>query len=77
MIYLFSTKFCAKCPGVKRRLRDKGVEFQEMNAIELQNQDLVNKYNIKGVPTLVIQGEESIVWDSMSGDNLEGWINGL
>lgn len=50
---LFTTPFCAKCPGIKKLLKDKGVDFKEVNAI--QSRDLVEKFLVRGVPSLVIR----------------------
>lgn len=65
-VLVFSTPFCAKCPGVKKVLSASNVAFEEVNAI--QNQELVKQYDIKGVPTIVVI--EDGIWESYSANEV-------
>jgi glutaredoxin len=56
-VLVFSTPFCAKCPGVKQKLKAAGIEFEEINAIKYPQ--LVKEYNVKAVPTIVVVDGET------------------
>lgn len=71
-VLVFSTPFCAKCPGVKQKLKVAGIEFEEINAIKYPQ--LVKEYNVKSVPTIVaVDGE---IWQSYNESTL-GELIGL
>lgn len=55
---LFTTDYCARCPGIKQKLTDKGVEFTLVDAIK--NKELVSKYGVRGVPSLVLLFEGEV-----------------
>ena len=71
-VLVFSTPFCAKCPGVKQKLKAAGIEFEEINAIKYPQ--LVKEYNVKGVPTIVVVDGE--IWQSYNESTL-GELIGL
>lgn len=73
MIYLFSTPFCAKCPGVKQNLKVAGIEFEEINAIKYPQ--LVKEYNVKSVPTVIVNHADS--FETFTGDAIGDFINGV
>jgi glutaredoxin len=56
-VMLFTTQFCAKCPGVKKKLEAAGIEVEEVNAIKYPQ--LVKEYNVKAVPTIVVVNGET------------------
>ncbi|MNK14253.1 Glutaredoxin [compost metagenome] len=72
-VLVFSTPFCAKCPGVKQKLKAAGVDFQEIDAIK--NPSAVSQYEVKGVPTVVVI--EDGVWESYNSNNVGELISGL
>lgn len=62
---LFTTPTCSNCKMVKEILKEKGIPFEEVNAVA--NTDLVKKYNVLSAPTLLIhEGNEDHVIASMS-----------
>jgi glutaredoxin len=71
---LFTTPFCARCPGVKKKLEANGYEFTQVNAI--QNQNMVQMYGVKGVPSLVITFDDES-WKLVSTEELGEMIGGL
>ena len=54
-ILLFTTKTCPNCPGAKRQLTAAGIEYKVIDAEE--QSALSQKYGIKSVPTLVVNGQ--------------------
>ena len=54
-ILLLTTKTCPNCPTAKRLLQMKEVAYEEKDAMD--NTTLVEKYNIKSVPCLIVDGE--------------------
>lgn len=72
-VLLFSTPFCAKCPGVKKKLEAAGIQFEDINAIKYTQ--LVKEYGIKGVPTVVVI-DETGAWLTYNENNL-GELIGL
>lgn len=50
---LFTTPFCSNCKPLKKQLQDRGIEYEEVNAI--QQKELVEKYGVKGVPSMVVR----------------------
>jgi len=73
-VYLFSTPFCGQCPGVKKQMIAKNISFEEVNAIK--QQDMAKKYDIRGVPTIVVDDENGD-WTSYRGNQMEEMISGL
>ena len=61
-VLVFSTTFCANCPGVKKKLHDAGILFETVDA--LKNPQGVKEFNIKAVPTVLVVDEnwENVVY---------------
>ncbi|MBF0793790.1 glutaredoxin domain-containing protein [Mammaliicoccus lentus] len=57
MIYMFSTKYCTKCPMVKGALRDKNIEVTMVDPEEAP--ELAMKYMVMTVPTIVDNREHA------------------
>jgi len=56
-VFLFTTPFCALCPGTKKKLELAGIEFEAVNAI--QEAKFTQSLNIRSVPhVVVIEGPE-------------------
>ncbi len=58
-VLLFSTRTCPNCKTVKKLLHEHDVEYQEIDC--QMNEELVAKYAIMTVPTLIINKEETVV----------------
>lgn len=69
-VLLFSTPYCAKCPGVKQRLKAAGINFEEIDAIK--NPSVVSMYEVRSVPTVVLIEDGG--WKSYT-NNLEELIS--
>ena len=54
-IMLFTTKTCPNCPNAKRQLNNAGIIYKIVDAEE--QTALTEKYGIKSVPTLVVNGQ--------------------
>jgi len=71
-VMLFTTQFCAKCPGVKKKLEAAGIEVEEVNAIKYPQ--IVKEFGVKSVPTLVVTHPDS--FETFIGDGIGDYING-
>lgn len=58
-VLLFSTRTCPNCKTAKKLLHEHDVEYQEIDC--QMNEELVAKYAIMTVPTLIINKEETVV----------------
>ena len=58
-VLLFSTRTCPNCKTVKKLLHEHDVEYREIDC--QMNEELVAKYAIMTVPTLIINKEETVV----------------
>lgn len=61
-IILYSTKSCPRCSGLKRTLKDKGIDYEVCEDV-----DKMASLGISSIPVLEINGEllssaESIRW---------------
>jgi len=65
---LFTTPTCPNCPTAKAHLQRKGIEYEAVNANEAI--ELVERYGIQSVPTLVADGN---VYRGLG--EVMGWIN--
>lgn len=57
-VMLFTTKTCPNCKQAKTLLEAQGIEYQVMDASE--NPDLLDKYDIMGAPTLVVENGSDV-----------------
>ncbi len=56
-VQVFSMEGCGGCEVVKNALRASGIKFEELDFF--QNDELVNKYQVRSLPTTVIHLLES------------------
>ena len=63
---LFTLPHCPKCPTVVDFLDLQGISFEQIDASDAKNEDIVQKYGIGTVPTLVVLNQGKIV-DMASG----------
>lgn len=56
-LQLFVTSTCSNCKMVEEILKEKNIEFTEIDANK--NQDLVNKYHVMSAPTLVVKDKDN------------------
>lgn len=76
-ILFFSTPFCSNCKPLKKKLEQEGVEFEEINAIT--NKELVDKYGIKSVPSIVMKGnivDHGEAYQILTGDEIKEMLGG-
>ena len=63
-IELFYSPLCSLCPQAKEVARavaeEQQVRLEEINIFAPEGEARANKYGIKGVPTLVVNGERRI-----------------
>ncbi len=71
-ITVYSTDTCPWCRKAKDYLRDKGVEFKEVNVAEDRNgaMEMVKKSGQQGVPVIDIDGNIIIGFDQRRIDSL-------
>lgn len=56
-LYMFSTKYCSKCPEVKKALSEKDVEVEYIDAEETP--ELAMMYLVMSVPAIVDNREHA------------------
>lgn len=59
-VIVFGMENCAGCVTVKRLLKDNGVVFAEMDVMNVDHMEEAQKYNVRGVPSVVfLRGDGS------------------
>lgn len=53
---LFTSRFCSPCHAMKERLKSEGVDFKEVSVDTKDGSKLADKYNVKYVPSMTING---------------------
>ncbi len=70
---LFTTESCPNCTMIKQFLEKENIKYDIVAADK--NVELTNKYQIKQVPTLVVESNESVEkYNNFS--NIVKYING-
>lgn len=57
-VKVYTSTGCGPCFTLKKMLKDKGVEFEELQAHE--HLDVLKEHNVKSVPFTLIDGEAVI-----------------
>jgi len=57
MKLLFTSKRCPPCRPMKERLRKEGVKFKEIDVDTPEGSKLADKYNVRMLPSMVIDGK--------------------
>lgn len=55
----FYADWCGQCRVLDKNLKSAGIEFTPINVALDTNAELIEKYNIKSIPTLVLIDEDS------------------
>ena len=73
-VKVYSTPTCPYCIRAKQYLKDKGVDFEDINvgADQEKAKDMVSKSGQMGVPVLDIEGEIVIGFDKTKIDSALG-----
>ena len=53
MITIYTTQTCPKCKILKKKLQEKGIEYQEFN-----DEDEMQRMGILSVPVMDVDGEQ-------------------
>ena len=53
MITIYTTQTCPKCKILKKKLQEKGIEYQEFN-----DEDEIQRMGILSVPVMAVDGEQ-------------------
>ena len=53
MITIYTTQTCPKCKILKKKLQEKGIEYQEFN-----DEDEMHRMGILSVPVMDVDGEQ-------------------
>lgn len=56
-VYKFSASWCQPCKTLTKRLHDKGLTLPEYDIDNPSNKALMEKYNIRSVPTVVVDDD--------------------
>lgn len=73
-IYKFSATWCQPCKSLTQRLATKGISLEEYDIDNPANKALMEKYNIRSVPTVVVDDGERVqtfVGSTMTPELLE------
>lgn len=65
-IIKFSKDGCVPCQLISNILNDKGIEYEEINALE--NEEMRIKYEIQSVPVTILLSEDEVI-DRVNGFN--------
>ena len=62
-VYKFYSPSCGPCKVLENNLQASGIEYESIDVTKEENEELVSKYNIMSIPTLIGAGEngESIL----------------
>lgn len=75
-ILKFYSDTCGPCKVLSKNLKEAGIEVEEIN-IE-NNDNLVYKYNIRNIPTLIKLDDNNTVIDRFTGilsvNDLKEWV---
>jgi glutaredoxin 3 len=74
VVKVYSTNFCPYCNMAKNFLKDKNVQFEEINVQEDKNaaKEMIEKTGQVGVPVIEINGKTVIGFDR---DQIEKLLN--
>ena len=62
-IYKFSAAWCRPCKSLTQQLAAKGISLEEYDIDNPANKALMEKYNIRSVPTVVVDdGERALTF---------------
>ena len=73
-IYKFSATWCRPCKSLTQQLATKGISLAEYDIDNPANKALMEKYNIRSVPTVVVDDGERVqtfVGSTMTPELLE------
>lgn len=73
-IYKFSATWCQPCKSLTQHLATKGISLEEYDIDNPANKALMEKYNIRSVPTVVVDDGERVqtfVGSTMTPELLE------
>jgi len=73
-VIVYSTDFCPYCVTLKNFLKDKGVEFEDVNVGQNKEaaREMIEKSGQSGVPVMEIDGEMVVGFDRDKITNLLG-----
>lgn len=53
-LLVFSAPWCHGCKVLKKNLEENNIPFKEVNVDEDKNSELVTKWSIRGLPTILV-----------------------
>lgn len=57
MVYKFAASWCQPCKILTQRLSAKGIQLPEYDIDNPDNKALMEKYNVRSVPTVVVDDD--------------------
>lgn len=67
-ILKFYSPTCGPCKIVSKNLEQiNNVEIEDIDVIDSENEELILKYNIRSVPTIIVLGEDNEVQAEFKG----------
>ena len=52
-VYKFYSPTCGPCKVLEKNLQESGIEYESIDITKEENDELVTKYNIMSIPTLI------------------------
>lgn len=56
-VYKFYSPTCGPCKVLEKNLQESGIEYESIDITKEENDELVTKYNIMSIPTLIKTGD--------------------
>lgn len=66
-ILKFYSPTCGPCKVMTNKLFEAGIDTESIDATSEENEDLVEKYSVQKVPTIVVVNEDGNVVQTFSG----------
>lgn len=77
MILKFYSNSCGPCKVLDKNLKTAGIEFEAIDVHDDKNADLIDKYNIRNIPTLIkIENDKEIKRNTgiLNVEKLKEWV---
>lgn len=56
-VYKFYSPTCGPCKVLEKNLQESGIEYESIDITKEENDELISKYNIMTIPTLIKTGD--------------------
>jgi glutaredoxin len=56
-VYKFFSPTCGPCKVLEKNLQESGIKYESIDITKEENEELISKYNIMTIPTLIKTGD--------------------